>query len=490
MLYPILRAFFAIFMVIFFCGAVDVYGQSPQLDLLTDPEFALGFSEIAPVQVRFSGPDGPIAAAAIGFTPLSNTGDTYLSQLRDNTNADGVAETLIIAGHEEVDFAILISVPNDDTVEPIAVRVRVTANPGQLEAKYPGDFSSMQEAIDALADGGVLKIARGRHLIEEPVFIYGKRIVIKGVGSGIRINSKNRRRRPLTHLIGRPPRPVLDANRNVILPIERAEGLFNAIAADVVFRDLRVSGFDAGIVVKNNTEGQFGTTTVSNVLIRDTGRGIVGVSSGDLFVKSSLINGALWHGVVISPPPSPVLNKVQLENIWVSNPGGAGIYFNGDSVGVVSGGEVAGALEGGVVCNGCELYVTNSDIHDNHKSGILLLLTKTAHISGNLIRDNKPDFFTSYFGDGIVSVLSTIHVWNNYILNHPRASLSNFGGHAALGNNILQCAGYELEGEPYLGHQFTFTDALGNYCGCPKAAGQCVVDSAGLQPPEPSVPIK
>jgi len=485
-----LDTIFAISMAIFLCLTANVYGQSPQLDLLTDPELALGFLETAPVQVRLSGADGPIAGAAIEFTPLSDTADSNLSPLRDTTDGGGMAETFIAAGNQEIDFGISISVMGDDTVDPLTVRVRVMANPGLLEAEYPGDFSSMQEAIDALADGGVLKVAQGRHIIEEPVFIDGKRIVIKGAGSGLRANNKNKRRWPLTRLIGRPPKPVLDARRNVILPIERAEGMFNAIAADVVFRDLFLSGFDAGIVVKNDTDGQFGTTTVSNVLIKDTGRGIVGVSSGDLFVKSSLISGALWHGIVISPPPSPALNKVQLENIWISYPGGAGIYFNGNTVGVVSGGDVAGALEGGVVCYECELYVINSDIHDNHNSGLLLLLTKTAHISGNLIRNNKPNFFTANFGDGIVSVLSTIHVWNNDILNHPRASLSNFGGHAALGNNILQCAGYELEGEPYLGYQFTFTDAQGNFCGCPNAAGACLVESAGLEPPEPPAPVE
>lgn len=106
-----LRNFFVISMAFLFCGSVDGHGQSPQLDLLTDPEIVLGFTDTASVQVRFSGVDGPIAGANVGFSPLSDTADTYLSQLRHITDADGVAETSVIAGNEEVDFSILVNVP-------------------------------------------------------------------------------------------------------------------------------------------------------------------------------------------------------------------------------------------------------------------------------------------------------------------------------------------------------------------------------------------
>ena len=120
----------------------------------------------------------------------------------------------------------------------------------------------------------------------------------------------------------------------------------------------------------------------------------------------------------------------------------------------------------------------------------MLLAKNTSYISSNLIEDTKPDFYSGYFGDGITSFFSYINGWNNQINNMPRAGLANFGGHAALGNNNFQCTGYALEGENYLGHNFTFDDALGNYCGCPTADGVCVAASAGFSPPAPTAPIE
>jgi len=483
-----LRTLFVILISILFCGMAEVHAQSPQLDLITDPELVLGFSETAPVQVRFSGPDGPISGTAVGFTPMSDTADTNLSQLRDTTDADGVAETLITGGNVPIDFDILISVPDDDTVVPLTVHVRVSANPGLSEAEYPGDFSSMQEAIDALADGGVLKVAKGRHFIEEPVFIIGKRVVIKGAGSGLRAKKGDKVKRPVTHLIGHPPRPVLDARHNVILPVERAEGLINAIAADVVVRDMRLSGFDAGIVTKDDRIGKAHSMMVTNVLITKTGRGIVAPSSGDITIESSGIQGTLWHGLVVFPP-LPMINKALVKDMWIRNTGGAAVYFE-DTFGIVSNGDLTGGLRGGVVCFECDLIVMNSHIHANYHYGIFLVLARNVPaILGNVIEDTRSDLFWNW-GDGITSVLSKINVSNNQILDSYRAGLSNFGGHATISDTIFQCAAFYLQGEPFLGHKFTFENGGENYCGCPSAAGVCVAQSAGLQPPEPIAPIK
>lgn len=355
------------------------------------------------------------------------------------------------------------------------------------------EYRTIQSAIDALPDNGVLKIAAGRYVVDEPIVVTEKKIIIEGAGSGIKIKKRgykirNNTKRS-TQLIGREPLPVLGADRNVILPADRAQGVVNLVASDTVVRDIAFSGFDAGIVIKDSAEGVSGTTNVSNVYINETGRGIAALSSGDLFVESSVIAGTLWHGIIKSPP-TPVINKVHLHKTYIGDPGGAAAYFNG-AYGVISEGDVAGGLEGGVVCYECELYVVNSHIYDNHKAGILLLLAKnTSYISNNLIENIKPDFFYLNFGDGITSFLSKIHLWGNQINNVPRAGVANFGGHAALGNNLIQCFGYELEGEPYFGNPYSFDDHLGNYCGCPNAAGSCVVSSAGLEPPEPAAPVE
>ena len=53
------------------------------------------------------------------------------------------------------------------------------------------EYPTIQSAIDALpGDGGVLEIAEGEHLIDEPIYIIGKKIAIKGAGSGLTIKRK------------------------------------------------------------------------------------------------------------------------------------------------------------------------------------------------------------------------------------------------------------------------------------------------------------
>jgi hypothetical protein len=479
-------------MAIFLWGSTDVNGQSVQLNLLTDPELALGFSEIETVQVRFSGADGPIEGAAIGFTPLSDMADSALSVLRDLTDADGIAETSIVAGNQAIDFDISINVPDDDTVEPLTVRVSVTTNPGLLEAEYPGDFSTMQEAIDALADGGILRIAEGRHHIGEPVFVTGRNIVIQGAGSGLKSNNirfGNKKRS--TYLVGPEPQPVLDERGNVILPLERAGAMFNMVASSTVIRGLSLSGFDVGIFIKDSAEGRSGSTTINDVLVSNTGRGIASLSSGEVIIESCGVQETAWHGVVSSTSPlDPLPPRLQVLWTFIKDVTGAALYFN-NTFGIVTAGEITGAKEGGIVCFECDLIVMNSHIYSNHKYGIVMLTAKNMPaIVGNVIEDTYPSLDNGYFGDGIAMALSSINVWDNFVKNSARAGLSNFGGHAVLGNNLLQCAGPYLLADEYMSNAYTFVDGEGNYCGCPSATGSCVVETIGFDPPNPQAPAE
>jgi hypothetical protein len=363
---------------------------------------------------------------------------------------------------------------------------------------------SLQDALNAVPDGGVLRIRAGEYVVTEPLIVSGKSIVIQGAGSGMAIREAAlcgreekcvqkelvvRDRGRYTHLIGPEPRPVTDERGSVILPVERAEGFLNFIGGGGAVRDLRISGFDTGVVTVDDGGGYAEGVLILNTLISDVGRGVTALSSADITIQSSAIQNTLWHGVVISAP-IPFAPKGVLKDSFIKYPGRAGAYFDG-TAGVVSGTSITGAVEGGIVCFECNLFVMNSHIYENHRYGIFLLFAKEVpSILGNLIEKNLPEFLGNSFGDGITMVLSDAKVLENDIVDHPRAGLSNFGGEATLANNALQCAVYELEGEPFYGFSFTFNDWGGNSCGCPSPSGSCVVESAGIVPPEPTAPIK
>jgi hypothetical protein len=97
-----------------------------RLVLVTEPEPSVSFSERVPIQVRYVDPDNaPLPDAFVQFAAQGDTGDTRLSAQNALTDSGGVAETFIQAGVQTLDFEVIISVPSDDTVQPLTVRVRV-----------------------------------------------------------------------------------------------------------------------------------------------------------------------------------------------------------------------------------------------------------------------------------------------------------------------------------------------------------------------------
>jgi hypothetical protein len=99
---------------------------SSYLLLLTEAEPVVSFSTRVPVKVKYlDGNDQPIPDTFIAFEPQQDTADTQLSARNELTDSEGVAETVIEGGIQEVDFDIRISVFGDDSVDPLYVRVRI-----------------------------------------------------------------------------------------------------------------------------------------------------------------------------------------------------------------------------------------------------------------------------------------------------------------------------------------------------------------------------
>lgn len=64
--------------------------------------------------------------------------------------------------------------------------------PDPATIQWPSDrFPTLQDALDAVPEGGTLEIAEGEFRIAEPVIVTGKRLVIRGAGPGVEISRRS-----------------------------------------------------------------------------------------------------------------------------------------------------------------------------------------------------------------------------------------------------------------------------------------------------------
>jgi hypothetical protein len=147
------------------------------------------------------------------------------------------------------------------------------------------------------------------------------------------------------------------------------------------------------------------------------------------------------------------------------------------------------ACEDGV-CNpmtGSSGFVHDTLVEQNHEVG-LCVSGSDAIVERAVIRNTLATLSDGAFGDG-VAVFShdrsaTASLSNARIEASARAGLSNFGALVKLATTEIECAAFELEGEPYEGANFVFEDLGNNVCGCPTADRECLSVTAGLEPPE------
>ena len=477
-----IRDFLIISMAVVFCGGGPVQAQYPQLVLVTEPEPVVGFSESEPIQVRFTGVDQPIEGAAILFAPLSDTTDTYLNPMSSITNADGLAETMIMAGVEAIDFDVQISVPRDDGIVPLTIHVRIASSAGLAEAEYPGDFSSMQEAIDALADGGTLRIDGGVHKME-PTFIRGKTVHIKGAGPNCRVPGQRRGRSFGTVLVA----PRLD---RVTAP-EEAQGSWHFVNAGGSVSDLRIIGGDAGIATRETGLNSGQPLTVSNTCISHTVRGIHHKAAAPLAVSDTVIKRVFWNGISISPSIIGVhLTPHSVQNVWIFDPENVCLYYE-NTAAAVQDDYLVNCSGGGIMAINSTIWVDETIIINAAKAGILMSAS-WGDFYGNIIigtdmfPKNEPDPGKRILGDGIVALNdSTVYILESNIEMTERAAVSNYGSYVAIGDNDFRCQAMDLVGELYDGTNFLFDDLLNNKCGCPFANGPCHMESSSLAPPAP-----
>ena len=363
------------------------------------------------------------------------------------------------------------------------------------EVEFPSDEApTLQAAIDLVADGGKVKIKRGVFEVPEPIYVIGKMVIIEGSGT-LREDKPDK----VTRLVAPPPTGVVDA--------ESAVGVINFIGGGGAVSNLCISGGDACIVGRPLDEvGQ--PLLVKDAHFSETARGILWLAPSDVTVAETKIMHCLWNGISFSPG-SPgampeglkALHKITILDTILENIENVGFAYI-DGVGICDNLTITSCQAGAIVGYNSVVIVTDSVLSFNNIAGVALFKS-SGFIGRNIISDTFPALsgpFAGWWGDGIIAALcSNLAVYENNIVNSARVGVSNFGSEITMFSNNIACAGFEMEVDPLPAHYFgpsdppqetagTFVDFGGNHCGCPNAAGSCVAQSTGLQPPEPQAP--
>lgn len=349
----------------------------------------------------------------------------------------------------------------------------------KIEWPGPGAPGTLQETLDEAPPGSVVEIKPGVYRIT-PLFVQYKDLTIKGAGAGSGPVGSDK----VTHLIGPAPDPIV-VDEGVAFPAaETVEGGFNFMAANVAIQDLMISGFNAGIVIKDDREHTPVTVELKDLVIANTGRGVLSLSTATLFATDVDIGPTLWNGISLSAPQISSLPDAHalIKSGSILNPAGAGMYFHNTQATVED--QLVNFANGGILGSLSSLIIRDCRIKDNRKAGIFLYQC-TFLITRNIIQRTFPTL-EGFFGDGMLLMASHGSALTNFIGNSARAGLSNFGGIVTLRDNTFCVAAFELEGEPYNSVPFTFIDASQNDCDCGNIPlVSCVAISVNIQPPAP-----
>jgi hypothetical protein len=358
------------------------------------------------------------------------------------------------------------------------------------EIRWPSpEFRTLQSAVDAAPDGGVVRISPGTYRISEPVEIRNKRLTIEGAGC------TELRGRPGagTTLVGPQPERYVVAEASV--------GFFSVIDGGAAFRGLALSGFDAGIVTRGRINPR--PVVVDDICIRKTIRGVLLLASSPFTMQNSLISDVSWHGM--SVPPSANGPTILLSNVLATKAARFCYQFHNTSASL----HQASAIDcgfGGIAAFNASLSIDRSWAIGNFGPGIalfddswaqinmsqalnnrrfgILVDHSVGHVIGSYVWNNQPDLVTGYFGDGILaweSPYTSVIATNLY--NNGRSGIATIGSYVPLNSNVLHCNGFDLDSEG----SGQFVDLGNNGCGCPEGNAQCVSQSTGLSSPDPVV---
>jgi len=297
---------------------------------------------------------------------------------------------------------------------PASIRKPLVPQIDRKELSVPGDYPSIQEAIDALAPGGTITLAPGTY--EEGLTIW-KPLTIRGAGKEKTVLKPlpNPTRKLIVSIIAGAKGVALEG---LTITGSAGDGLF--IYGEASLKGLQISGNGTdGIGMWDSSQAEISGSEISGngygIWMRSSSRaeisgsqisgnggyGISMWSSSQATISGSEISGNDSDGIVMGWGSA----RAEISISTISGNGGDGISMWSSSQVTISGSEISGNDSDGIVMWGgsSRAEISGSQISGNRKAGIVIGASSQAVIRGNKIFENK--------GYGVVLYLKSCGFW-------------------------------------------------------------------------------
>jgi len=204
------------------------------------------------------------------------------------------------------------------------------------------------------------------------------------------------------------------------------------------------------------------------------GEGIVGLAdpgqSARVDVVGTTVMRAHTYGVLLRDADGSV-EESTIRDIWPPSAeiGGVGIAVVG---GIDGAHDLRPTMRRNLVANTTAFGMLVSDAE--------------VEVSDVWVRDTQPEI--DDFGDGFVVFSldrqAQVSIDRSRIERSTRAGVSNFASRVTIGQSVLECNSFHLNGEALPFGPFELVDDGANHCGCEGTPAPCKVSSANLQAPE------
>jgi hypothetical protein len=333
-------------------------------------------------------------------------------------------------------------------------------------------YPTIQSAINAARDRGVIKIAGG--IFTEALVIQGKSITLQGSAD--------------------PQSPTEIRVTDQVSPV-----VTFGFGGSGSLRSLTLSYGGFGISAPPDQEW-LASVDADSLLIHDCGRGVYGRFS-TLNLRRTTIDRSLVHGMSIIQA-----DRITLDGLIVSRSGRIGILFynlvaHTDFIWGILNTTVYSNGGGGIYIVGgaTPLQIGNNVLVDNNRiAGITLLNAPNVVIQKTEISNTISDYATGSFGDGIDVYSSTdVTIFNSNIHDNARAGIATFGcgenaNSVTLQNDLIQSNAFALDYENLPGCMSPpdtgLIDGGHNTCGTPSSPAVCSALTSGLAPPSSTPP--
>lgn len=449
------------------------------------------------IEVRELGTDRLVAAfergEGVGALRVDVDDEHYAASWHTGDSALDPAQTYRIRvlldglelGFADIDVADsgreLRSVSRDEAIPlldgrtlPIKLRIELGAlcdgDDSACTVRVPEDAATAQEAVDRVADQGVVILAPGTY--DESVHIVGKQVHV--VGDPAAGTGGVRFEQPLAGELG----------GDTALRGDSTIGIFDyGLRSGGSLRNLTLVGGDGAVIGHGGEVAALGRLDIHDVTMADNGYGVAGTWSS-LSLTDVTIRGASQIGYATCGGDQTLINAV------VASSGEMGVFAascNGAPTSLqVDGMEIASNANGGIAVVGDVLVgITNSFVHHNGAFGIFFAEGTSAFIIDSVVADTQDGSIQGSHGvyeglaDGLIaSGSSGIVILASQFVDNARSGLLLDASSGTFTNSLSEGSPYGLvldngSSLPLVGTSYVH------------GTEQDVVTDGGLEVPEP-----